>query len=109
MDEKTRFVAQNENADILDILGEMRDADGLHGDGAFVCEGINDGKVMDCEVPKNVHVVLKKPEIDSAGVDVSELAKLTAADEFADALDRGVVDVGVVDAEHQLARGGECD
>ena len=51
VDEKARSIAENENADVLDVLREVGDADGLHGNGALVGEGVDDGEVMHGEVP----------------------------------------------------------
>ena len=53
--------------------------------------------------------MLEQAEVDPAGVDVGELAEFAGPDEFADALHRRVVDVGVIDPEHQLSRLGEHD
>jgi hypothetical protein len=59
-----------------------------------------DREIVRCEIPQYIGVVLEDPEIHPYGVEVVQVAELSAVDDFFDLADGTRVDEGVVHHQH---------
>ena len=92
--------AQREVRHALHAFAEVTAAGGLDAEEAATEEELQQGHVVDGQIPDHAHVGLEQAEVDPQGVVVADLAELAAVDQLGDLPHRPGVDVGVIDHQH---------
>ena len=102
--DEVALVEQRHVRDVRRLVPDMTDAGRRDGARLKTEHEIDDGQIVNREIPEDVHVVLKQPEVHTHRVVVIDLAELAARHERGDLADGAGVDERVI--HHQGQRRG---